>query len=297
MFAHFFSSKRSQPTMKFDKENVLGRGFSAQVFSGTFNGKDVAVKRIEKSVGLNLDKAAQELEEETMKNLDHPNVLKLLHVQDDNDFKYLILELCVGTIANYVNGTYKGEMPSEIEGMIQMASGLQYIHSKHFVHRDIKPANVLISSTFVLKISDFGLSRTVTTTSGSFAMTSGPKGTRVYYSPEFLFTEGKTKEEKEQIRVNVSIDVFSLGCLFFNYLTKGGHPFANGGRPNEVLTPASIQKGEKVLDGEMGLAKNHYAYAMIEGMTEKIPEDRWKLEKVLETLNAKAKSAQTEEIQ
>lgn len=36
---------------------------------------------------------------------------------------------------------------------------------------------------------------------------------------------------------------------------------------------------------------------MIEGMTEKIPEDRWKLEKVLETLNAKAKSAQTEEIQ
>lgn len=89
MFAHFFSSKRSQPTMKFDKENVLGRGFSAQVFSGTFNGKDVAVKRIEKSVGLNLDKAAQELEEETMKNLDHPNVLKLLHVQDDNDFKYL----------------------------------------------------------------------------------------------------------------------------------------------------------------------------------------------------------------
>lgn len=188
-------------------------------------------------------------------------------------------------------------MPSEIEGMIQMASGLQYIHSKHFVHRDIKPANVLISSTFVLKISDFGLSRTVTTTSGSFAMTSGPKGTRVYYSPEFLFTEGKTKEEKEQIRVNVSIDVFSLGCLFFNYLTKGGHPFANGGRPNEVLTPASIQKGEKVLDGEMGLPKNHYAYAMIEGMTEKIPEDRWKLEKVLETLNAKAKSAQTEEIQ
>uniref|UniRef100_A0A0P5NFF5 Calcium/calmodulin-dependent protein kinase kinase n=1 Tax=Daphnia magna TaxID=35525 RepID=A0A0P5NFF5_9CRUS len=297
MFAHFFSSKRSQPTMKFDKENVLGRGFSAQVFSGTFNGKDVAIKRIEKSAGLNLDKAAQELEEETMKNLDHPNVLKLLHVQDDNDFKYLILELCVGTIANYVNGTYEGKMPSEIEGMIQMASGLQYIHSKHFVHRDIKPANVLISSTLVLQISDFGLSRTVTTTSGSFDMASGPKGTRVYYSPEFIFTEGKTKEEKEQIRVNVSIDVFSLGCLFFNYLTKGGHPFANGGRPNEVLTPASIQKGEKVLDGEMGLPKNHYAYAMIEGMTEKILEDRWKLEKVLETLNAKAKSAQTEEIQ
>ncbi|KAI9561068.1 hypothetical protein GHT06_012024 [Daphnia sinensis] len=298
MFANFFSPKRSQPTMKYDKENVLGRGFSAQVFSGTFNGKQVAVKRIEKSMGMNLDEAAQKLEEDTMKNLDHPNVLKLLHVQDDDDFKYLILELCIGTIANYVDGTYKGGMPSEIDGMIQMTSGLQYIHSRHFVHRDIKPANVLISSTFVLKISDFGLSRTVTTTSGSFPMTSGPKGTRVYYSPEFLFTEGKTKEEKEQIRVNVSIDVFSLGCLFFNYLTKGGHPFANGGFPNEIFTPANIQRGEKVLDGEKrGLPKNHYAYAMIDGMTEKVPDYRWKLEKVLATLNAEAKRVQTEQTQ
>ncbi|KAI9561021.1 hypothetical protein GHT06_011977 [Daphnia sinensis] len=271
----------------YNRDKALGVGASGQVFLGTFNGTNVAVKRILKTAGRNLNEAVQKKEEEIMKNLDHPNVLKLLDVQDDENFKYLILELCVGTLFDYVKGTYKGGMPSEIDGMIQMATGLQYIHSKHFVHRDIKPANVLISSTFVLKISDFGFSRTVTTTSGSFSMSSGPRGTRVYYSPEFLSTEEKTRQEQEQIRVNVSVDVFSLGCLFFNYLTKGGHPFAEGGSPNETLTPANIQNGKKILNGEKGLPENHYAYAMIDGMTEKLPDNRWKLEQVLETLNGK----------
>ncbi|KZR97094.1 Uncharacterized protein APZ42_008228 [Daphnia magna] len=288
----YLGSTSKNRHMNFNQNEVLGEGCSALVFKGTFIGKEVAVKRILRIVGNNLDEAAQRKEEETMKILDHQNVLKLIEVENDTNFKYLILEFCVGTLFDYVKGDYKREMPSEIDGMIQMASGLHYIHSKLFVHRDIKPGNVLISQTFVLKISDFGFSRGVTG-SGSFSMSSGPKGTRVYYSPEFLSTEEKTKKEKEQIRVNVSIDVFSLGCLFFNYLTKGGHPFANGGPPNEVQTPANILNGEKILNGRMGLPENHYAYAMIDGMTDKDPGNRWKLEQALETLN-EAKRIETE---
>lgn len=166
--------------------------------------------------------------------------------------RYLILKLCVGTVAHYIKGTYKGQMPSQMDGMIQMASGLQYIHSRHLVHRDIKPENVLISPSFVLKISDFGTSRTVTTTSKSFSMSSGAQGTRVYYSPEFLSSEEKSQEEKEEIRANVLIDVFSLGCLFFSYITMGGHPFADGGSPIETQTTTNIRNDKKVLSGEKG---------------------------------------------
>ncbi|KAK4005036.1 hypothetical protein OUZ56_006760 [Daphnia magna] len=267
--------------MDYNKKEVLGEGCSACVFRGTFNGEKVAVKRIQ---NFYLDEINNEREENTMRNLNHPNVLKLLDVQQDQNFKYLILELCVGTLFDYVKGAYKDKMPSEIDGMIQMTRGLHYIHSNCFVHRDIKPSNILISPTFILKISDFGFSRGVTG-SGSFSMSSGPKGTRVYYSPEFISMEEKTIEEIKQIRADVSIDVFSLGCLFFNYLTKGGHPFANGERPNEVLTPANIKNGEKILNGTMGLPENHYAYVMIDGMTEKDPGIRLKLEQALETLN------------
>jgi serine/threonine protein kinase len=104
-----------------------------------------------------------------------------------NICRYLILEICIGTVQNYIDGDEKltGKMPSEIEALWQMADGLAYIHSKNIVHRDIKPDNVLISSSFVIKISDFGVSKPTQPT-GSFSTNSGAKGTRIYYAPEYL---------------------------------------------------------------------------------------------------------------
>ncbi|KAI9561074.1 hypothetical protein GHT06_012030 [Daphnia sinensis] len=271
--------------VEFDRNVVLGNGVDGTVFLGTFGGEKVAVKRIQIRVGHDVDDVRRSREEAAMKQLEHPNVLKLIEVEKDLDFKYLILELCLGTVSDYIKGKYTGPMPSEIDGMIQMASGLQYIHSQQFVHRDIKPANVLISKSHVLKISDFGFCRPVTA-SGSFSMSSGPKGTKIYNSPEFHDSEYKSQEEKEKMRANVSTDVFSLGCLFHSYITKGGHPFAKGKVTNEGETIDNIQNGKKFLgNGESGLSNDHYAFSMIDGMTEKIATDRWKLEQVLKTLN------------
>jgi serine/threonine protein kinase len=115
-------------------------------------------------------------------------------------------------------------MPSDIEALCQMANGLDYIHSKNVVHRDIKPDNVLISPSYILKISDFGFSKPTAPT-GSFSANSGPQGTRIYYAPEYLQLEDNiklTSEEKKNIRANKSIDIFSLGCLFFSYLMRKG---------------------------------------------------------------------------
>ncbi|XP_057372421.1 serine/threonine-protein kinase/endoribonuclease IRE1-like [Daphnia carinata] len=272
--------------VKFDRSAVLGNGIDGMVFLGTFAGEEVAVKRIQLRMDKDANDARQSREEEAMKKLEHPNVLKLIEVQKDLDFKYFILELCLGTVSDHIKGNYKGPMPSEIDGMIQMASGLQYIHSRQFVHRDIKPGNVLISKSHVLKISDFGFCRPVTL-SGSFSMSSGPKGTRIYNSPEFHDSENKSPAEKEKMRANVSTDIFSLGCLFHTYITKGCHPFAKGKVTNETETIGNILNGNKFLaSGESGLSKDHYAFSMIDGMTEKIAKDRWKLDLVLETLKS-----------
>jgi serine/threonine protein kinase len=70
--------------LSFDRQKILGEGGFATVFEGAWGGVKVAVKRI-----LIKDAVSNEQEEKALKMLDHPNVIKLFHVEEDQDFKYL----------------------------------------------------------------------------------------------------------------------------------------------------------------------------------------------------------------
>lgn len=169
--------------------------------------------------------------------------------------RYFYLELCEATIRDYNKGKYAGPMPpSETDCLHQMATGLSYIHLKGLVHRDIKEDNVLIYKSPTgdktwLKISDFGFSKP-TTASGSYSLTSGVKGTQNYFSPELL----KLAEQQAnfginaQQKSNVSSDVFALGCVFYSYLTKGKHPFADA--RGSFFVPANVMEGKCNLEGK-----------------------------------------------
>jgi serine/threonine protein kinase len=82
MFFFSFRLHESVPLrIKFDRNAVLGRGYYGIVFKGEWNNKIVAVKRIE------LAKCENKKEEEALQKLDHPNVVKLYHVEKDDDFR------------------------------------------------------------------------------------------------------------------------------------------------------------------------------------------------------------------
>jgi serine/threonine protein kinase len=128
-------------------------------------------------------------------------------------------------------------MPTDEQVLFQLANGLEYIHSMGIFHRDIKPENILISLTkpVQMKWSGFGISRPVNE-NGSCSL-SGIKGTAVWISPEVM-----SMVESDNCvlgRGSVKSDIFSAGCVFIFFLSRGKHPFGD----QSIIIPANILKG------------------------------------------------------
>ena len=142
-----------------------------------------------------------------------------------------MLELCAGTLENVIENKYKGpELPADKIVLYQIADGLDYVHSQRLIHRDIKPPNILISLNSIIKISDFGLSKEMS--SNSTCNMSGLKGTLLWMPPEFTGDEAKIR-----IKATKMSDIFSSGLVFFVFLTRkqgGIHPFGNKNNYLEV---------------------------------------------------------------
>jgi serine/threonine protein kinase len=112
-------------------------------------------------------------------------------------------------------------MPSDINVLLEMATGLQYIHSRNLIHRDVKPGNILISygNPAVIKWTDFGVSKeTRKKHAGEDVVTwTARQGTKGWKAPEV--------EKNEVVKAGEKSDIFSLGCVFFFFLTPAIHPF------------------------------------------------------------------------
>ncbi len=160
--------------------------------------------------------------------------------------RYYAMELCEASLDRVFlpEGNpkkYNGPLPNDVDFMLQLSLGLNYIHSQNIVHRDIKPENVLISTPegkAIMKWADFGFSKN-TKEDGTFSM-SGFRGTKCYWAPE-MFTYFIPKESSYnkannnadlEIKMTVMSDVFAFACVFFQFLTKGIHPF--GGNEDEI---------------------------------------------------------------
>lgn len=153
-------------------------------------------------------------------------------------FRFLVLELCAGTLEQYVTKGKQGfKLPPNVQVLYQIANGLDYIHSRNLVHRDVKPENILISLTSPaqMKISDFGFCKDVSLR-GSFSQ-SALKGTRNWMAPEMLEIINKGENEQDTLpRGTIQSDTYSAGCVFFYFLTDGYHPFGI----NSYVVPANV---------------------------------------------------------
>ncbi|KAK8820440.1 hypothetical protein WA577_006502 [Blastocystis sp. JDR] len=178
------------------------------------------------------------------KALRHPNCTRLYGVsRTDSGLPVLVMEKADGCLIDYT-AKKKGPRLSNAEKcriILEIAQGLEYIHSLNCVHRDIKLDNILMKDGHP-KISDFGLSRTV---EAGVSMTMTFCGSPLFMAPELIM--GK--------RVTNKVDVYSFGCIvneiitermcysdihirnqtdFYARIRRGLHPTIFPDTPNEV---------------------------------------------------------------
>ncbi|OTA68742.1 Pkinase-domain-containing protein [Hypoxylon sp. EC38] len=224
------------------------------------NAGEVAIKVVRKFEMNNMQRANILKEVQIMRQLDHPNIIKLVDFAESKQYYYIILELAPGgeLFHQIVRLTYFSEDLSR-HVIVQVAKALEYLHEeKGVVHRDIKPENILFSpipfipsknpkpkqpgdedkvdeGEFIkgvgaggigqIKIADFGLSKIVWDN-----QTMTPCGTVGYTAPEIV------KDE----RYSKSVDMWALGCVLYTLLC-GFPPFYD--ESIEVLTE-KVAKGQ-----------------------------------------------------
>jgi tetratricopeptide (TPR) repeat protein/tRNA A-37 threonylcarbamoyl transferase component Bud32 len=150
------------------------------------------------------------IEAEAVAGLQHPNIVQIYEVSQEDGLPYFSLEYVDGgNLAGKLAG--QPQPPREAARILELlASGMNYAHKQGIIHRDLKPANVLLTSDGTPKIADFGLAKRLEgdsnqTKSGTLV------GTPAYMAPEQA--SGKTHE------IGPLSDQYALGAILYEMLT------------------------------------------------------------------------------
>uniref|UniRef100_A0A8B9ZHJ1 Focal adhesion kinase 1 n=1 Tax=Anas platyrhynchos TaxID=8839 RepID=A0A8B9ZHJ1_ANAPL len=168
----------------------------------------------------------------TMRQFDHPNIVKLIGVITENPV-WIIMELCtLGELRSFLQvRKYSLDLASLILYAYQLSMALAYLESKRFVHRDIAARNVLVSATDCVKLGDFGLSRYME--DSTYYKASKGKLPIKWMAPESINFR----------RFTSASDVWMFGVCMWEILMHGVKPF-QGVKNNDVI--GRIENGERL---------------------------------------------------
>src|SRR5438128_9765502 len=198
-------------------------------------GREVAIKVLPPSFSQDRDRLRRfEQEARAAGALNHPALLTVFDVGEQNGTPYLVSELLEGeTLRTRLHGGPLSPRRA-IEYAIQIARGLAAAHGKGIVHRDIKPENIFITKDGRVKILDFGLAKLIQPVASDSQAATSPDatergtvmGTAAYMSPEQV--RGEDVDQRS--------DIFSLGTVVYECLS-GRAPFK---RASAIETMSAI---------------------------------------------------------
>ncbi|XP_067458143.1 focal adhesion kinase 1-like isoform X3 [Thunnus thynnus] len=214
----------------------IGEGQFGDVHQGVYISPEnpalsVAVKTCKNSTS---DSVREKFLQEalTMRQFDHPHIVKLMGVITENPV-WIIMELCtLGELRSFLQvRKYSLDLASLILYSYQLSTALAYLESKRFVHRDIAARNVLVSTVDCVKLGDFGLSRYME--DSSYYKASKGKLPIKWMAPESINFR----------RFTTASDVWMFGVCMWEILMYGIKPF-QGVKNNDVI--GRIENGERL---------------------------------------------------
>jgi serine/threonine-protein kinase len=223
--------------------------------------RPVAVKELT-GAGLALPMAIQRFDREAraVARLAHPNIVALHDVGVEDGHPYLVMELVDGrSVAAILED---GPLPpaSAVAVAAQTCDGLAAAHAASVVHRDIKPANLLLTSTGVVKICDFGIARLLDTAGDTtLSGVAAPLGSYKYLAPE----------QAIGAPVDARTDLYALGCTLYAMLA-GVPPFS--GNQQIVLEQHLTQPPPPLPSRQPGIPAE--LEALVEQLLRKEPDQR-----------------------
>jgi len=281
----------------YQKIDKIGEGTYGVVYKAKnrATGRLVALKKIRLETESEGVPSTAIREISLLKELDHPNVVSLIDVIHTNKKLYLVFEYIDMDLRKFMDSLGNDSMPlALVKSYIwQLLQGVAFCHAHRVLHRDLKPQNLLVDRNGAIKLADFGLARAF----GVPVRIYTHEVVTLYYRPPEILLGAKY--------YSTAIDVWSLGCIFAEMLTK--KPLLPGdseidqlykifqflGTPNEENWPGLSALPEyqpvfpvwkrKNIGHEIGLPNNSDAVILIEKMLIYEPSRRIPAKKALQS--------------
>jgi len=197
---------------------VLGRGGMGVVFEADelASARRVALKVLQRRHGDEYDRERFEREGRLAASIDHEHCVFVFAAAEIDGVPAIAMELMQGTLADRLQSDGPIAPAEAVDAALQLVDGLQAAQAAGILHRDVKPSNCFVDAAGIVKIGDFGISRSTRPSDDTARSThSRIAATPAYASPEQLSGQA----------LDLRSDVYSLGATLYELLT-GTRPFA-----------------------------------------------------------------------
>lgn len=192
----------------------IGRGGMADVYLAKdliLDGEEVAVKVLRTNYQTDPIAVARfQREARAMADLDHPHIVRITDIGEEDGQQYLAMEYVAGLdLKRYIKEHYPLSNEEAVRIMGQILLAMRLAHTRGIVHRDLKPQNILLTPDGTAKVTDFGIAVAFAET--SLTQTNSMLGSVHYLSPE----------QARGSKATFQSDIYAMGIIFYEMLT--GH--------------------------------------------------------------------------